>query len=290
MIDRLCVIGVGLIGGSLAAALKERKQVHEVVGYSRRAETLETARYLGLIDRGETDLAKAIAGADIVVIAIPVGQYRALFETMQSIWPEQAIVTDCGSTKGSVHADLAAIMGDLPPNFIGGHPVAGTERSGPAAALPDLYRHRRVVLTPHPKADAKAIVGVAKMWESVGASVSQMNDGHHDEVLALTSHLPHVIAYQLIGTLAASGDAEEVFSYAAGGLRDLTRIASSDPDMWRDIIRCNADAVTSALDRYIADLQAAREEIAAQNTEAMRARYSQARETRDNWIRMAEAD
>lgn len=290
MINRLCVIGVGLIGGSLAAALKERKQVGEIVGYSRRAETLETARYLGLIDRGETDLAEAIAGADIIVIAIPVGQYRSLFEMLSPIWPTQAVVTDCGSTKGSVHADLRAVMGKLPSNFIAGHPVAGTERSGPAAAQPDLYRHRRVVLTPHAEADPPALEQIIHMWESVGASVSQMNDVHHDEVLALTSHLPHVIAYQLIATLAASGDAEEVFSYAAGGLRDLTRIASSDPDMWRDIIRCNAGAVTAALDRYIADLQNARAEIAAQDGEAMRARYSRARETRDNWIRMAEAD
>ena len=290
MINRLCVIGVGLIGGSLVAALRERELVNEVVGYSRRAETLETARYLGLIDRGETELAAAVAGADMIVIAIPVGQYRALFEALRPIWPEHAIVTDCGSTKGSVHADLEAVLGALPVNFVAGHPVAGTERSGPAAARGDLYRHRRVILTPHPQADAEAVAQVSAMWEGVGAAVSQMSDQHHDEVLALTSHLPHVIAYQLIGTLASAADKREVFSYAAGGLRDLTRIASSDPDMWRDIVCANAPAVTEALDRYIDDLQSARAEIAAGDQDALQQRFARARTTRENWIRVAEAD
>ncbi len=290
MINRLCVIGVGLIGGSLVAALRERQEVGEVVGYSRRSETLDTAKYLGLIDRGETDLARAIEGADMVVIAIPMGQYRGLFQKLAPIWPARAIVTDCGSTKASVHADLEAVMGQVPANFVAGHPVAGTEKSGPAAAFPELYRHRRVILTPHLNAQTEAVQAVQAMWECVGAAVSLMQDCHHDEILALTSHLPHVIAYQLIGTLAEAGNEREVFAYAAGGLRDLTRIASSDPDMWRDIVSANRAAVTAALDRYIADLGRVRDEINAGDTDALHERFSRARNTRENWIRMAEAD
>ncbi len=290
MIERLCVIGVGLIGGSLAAALRERHQVREVVGYSRRQETLDTAHYLGLIDRGEVDLAPAVEGADMVVLAIPMGQYRELFTQLAPIWPHAAVVTDCGSTKASVHADLEATLGAVPENFVAGHPVAGTEKSGPAAAFAELYRHRRVILTPHPAAATDAVTRVQAMWEAVGASVSLMPDRHHDEILALTSHLPHVIAYQLIGTLADAGNEREVFAYAAGGLRDLTRIASSNPDMWRDIVGANQAAVTSALDQYIADLQRVREEINTGNAAALHERFSRAQATRENWIRMAEAD
>ena len=278
MIGRLCVIGVGLIGGSLVAALRERGLVGEVVGCARRAETLATAEYLGLIDRGETDPAAAIAGADVVVIAVPMGQYRALFDTLAPVWPEQAIVTDCGSTKTSVHADLEAALGRLPSNFVAGHPVAGTERSGPAAALPGLFRHRRVILTPHAQAAADATARVRALWEAVGAAVSSMSDRHHDEVLALTSHLPHVVAYELIGTLAA------------GGLRDLTRIASSDAGMWRDIVLANREAVGQALDAYIAGLQAARAELLAGDGAALQRRFAGARSTREQWIRTAEVD
>lgn len=290
MINRLCVIGVGLIGGSLVAALRERGLVGRVVGYSRRSETLDTAKYLGLIDEGEIDLARAVDGADMVVIAIPMGQYRSLFEKLAPIWPQSAVVTDCGSTKESVHADLEAVMGQVPPNFVAGHPVAGTEKSGPAAAFPELYRHRRVILTPHLEAQTEAVQAVQAMWEGVGAAVSLMQDCHHDEILALTSHLPHVIAYQLIGTLADAGNEREVFAYAAGGLRDLTRVASSDPDMWRDIVSANRVAVLGALDQYIADLTAVREEINAGDSAALHERFSHARTTRENWIRMAEAD
>lgn len=290
MIQRLCVIGVGLIGGSLIAALRERGLVREVVGCSRREETLGTAQYLGLIDRGETDPVQAIAGADMVVVAIPMGQYKALFEALRPVWPAEAIVTDCGSTKASVHADLQAVFGELPSNFVAGHPVAGTERSGPAAATPDLYRHRRVILTPHASADAGAVERVQAMWEGVGAAVSRMQDTHHDEILAMTSHLPHLIAYQLIGTLADAADEREVFAYAAGGLRDLTRIASSDAGMWRDIVLANREAVLSALDRYMADLTALRSELVEADSRGLHLRFAEARSVRETWIRTAEVD
>lgn len=290
LINRLCIIGVGLIGGSLAAALRERGEVGEVIGCARRSETLETARYLGLIDRGSTNPAVAMADADVVVIATPVGGYRALFESLKSHWPENAIVTDCGSTKSSVHADLRAVFGELPANFIAGHPVAGTERSGPAAAFPSLYRHRRVILTPHEGAESSAVDKTRAMWEAVGASVSEMSDIHHDEILALTSHLPHVVAYQLISTLADAGNEREVFAYAAGGLRDLTRVASSDPSMWRDIVMANRDAVLEAMDKYIEGLQAVRAELVAEDDASLLNRFERAKLTRDNWIRTAEAD
>lgn len=290
MINRLCVIGVGLIGGSLIAGLRERGLVREVVGCARREETLATAQYLQLIDAGTTNPLEAVAGADMVVVAVPMGQYAALFQTLAQAWPAQAVVTDCGSTKASVHEDLRQALGQIPANFVAGHPVAGTERSGPAAAKPDLYRHRRVILTPHEQAHSAAIDRVRAMWEGVGASVAQMQDTHHDEVLALTSHLPHVIAYQLIGTLAAVADEREVFAYAAGGLRDLTRIASSDAGMWRDIVSANRVAVLAALDRYMADLKQARQELANGDESALEQRFGRAKQTRDQWIRTAEAD
>ncbi|MEN8718666.1 MAG: prephenate dehydrogenase/arogenate dehydrogenase family protein [Oceanococcaceae bacterium] len=290
MINRLCLIGVGLIGGSLAMALRERGLVGDITGYARRVETLDTARYLGLIDRGETDLAAALAGADCVVIAIPVGQYRALFTQMQPFWPTQAVVTDCGSTKASAHADLESVFGAVPTNFVAGHPVAGTERSGPAAAVPDLFRHRRVILTPHPRTEAAAVQRIQSIWQTVGATVSLMSDARHDDILARTSHLPHLVAYQLIGTLADTRDAEELFRYAAGGLRDLTRIASSDPAMWRDIVCANREAVGAALDDYIADLQRLRSAVQDNDGALLEQRFEHARNTRDHWIRMAEAD
>ena len=276
MIGRLCVIGVGLIGGSLVEALRERGLVGEVVGCARRAETLATAEYLGLIDRGETDPAAAIAGADVVVIAVPMGQYRALFDTLAPVWPEQAIVTDCGSTKTSVHADLEAALGRLPSNFVAGHPVAGTERSGPAAALPGLFRHRRVILTPHAQAAADATARVRALWEAVGAAVSSMSDRHHDEVLALTSHLPHVVAAALASLLS-----EELRPFAATGFRDTTRIAAGDPDLWVSILLSNAGAIAGSLDEFSRQFDEFREAVRNLDSERLKSLLQLAKTSRD---------
>ncbi|ORE88279.1 Prephenate dehydrogenase [Oceanococcus atlanticus] len=286
---QLSLIGIGLIGGSLAAGLRTVGQVERVTACARRQETLDTARYLQLIDDGSTDLASAIAGADMVVLAVPMGAYREVFSALKPIWPEHAVVTDAGSSKLSVIEDARAVFGHVPSNFVPGHPVAGTEKSGPAAAIADLFRHRRVILTPQDDTSAAALQAVRAMWESVGAQVHVMSAQHHDEVLALTSHLPHVIAYQLIETLARLDDQREIFSFAAGGLKDLTRIASSNPQMWTDIMMANDTAVLEGLDRYIEDLQALRELLAAGDAERVLAHFERAKNARDQWIHTAEA-
>ncbi len=290
LIERLALIGVGLIGGSLAAALREHGAVRQVVGCARRSETLQAAQYLGLIDEGQTDPIAAVAGADMVLIAVPMGAYRELFARLKDHWPAQAVVTDAGSTKGSALSDARAVLGAPPANFVPGHPIAGTERSGPAAARADLFRHRRVILTPAPETDPAAVAAVTRMWEQVGASVTAMEARHHDEVLALTSHLPHVVAYQLIDTLAALDVKREVFAYAAGGLKDLTRIASSNPKMWRDIMAANADAIVDALSAYIDNLGQVRDALRAGDMDTVGAGFERAKQARDRWIYTAEPD
>ncbi len=285
----MCLIGVGLIGGSLAAALREVGAVGRVSAYARRQETLDTARYLELIDEGSTDLAVAVSQADMIMLAVPMGAYRDIFQALKPFWPEHAVVTDAGSTKQSVLEDARAVFGAVPANFVPGHPVAGTERSGPAAARADLYRHRRVILTPHEAQDPLALARVEAMWAQAGAQVERMSAAHHDEVLALTSHLPHVIAYQLIETLARQNDQREVFAFAAGGLKDLTRIASSNPEMWSDIMLANQAAVMTALDHYLADLKDLRLELAQLDHQALKQRFQTAQTARDRWIHTAEA-
>lgn len=289
-IRKLALIGVGLIGGSLAAALRELGLVDQVAAYARRPETLDTARYLGLIDQGHRDLKSLVADADIVMLAVPMGAYRGVFEQLRDCWPKHAVVTDAGSTKASVLADAQAVLGSLPPNLVPGHPVAGTERSGPAAADAQLYRHRRVILTPHEGSDPQAVQRVRQLWEAVGARVSEMSAEHHDEVLGLTSHLPHVLAYQLIETLATVDDRREIFAFAAGGLRDLTRIASSSPQMWSDIMAANQASVLKALDAYLQDLNQLRGELAAGDREALNRRFSRAKTARDHWMHTADAN
>ncbi|MGJ8670055.1 MAG: prephenate dehydrogenase [Oceanococcus sp.] len=285
---QLCLIGVGLIGGSLAAGLRQVKAVERVTACARRQETLDTAHYLNLIDFGSTDLAEALAGADMVMLAVPMGAYRKVFEALKPIWPEHAVVTDAGSSKTSVVQDALAVFGEVPSNFVPGHPVAGTERSGPAAAFPELYRHKRVVLTPQGNTDSEAVETVTAMWQAVGAEVHCMSAEHHDEVLALTSHLPHVIAFQLIETLAQLDGQRELFSFAAGGLKDLTRIASSSPQMWADIMLANRDAVLASLDQYMGDMARVRELIASADAQALQAHFERAKDARDRWIHTAE--
>ncbi len=285
---QLSLIGIGLIGGSLAAGLRTVKAVERVTACARRQETLDTAQYLELIDFGSTDLAQAIDGADMIMLAVPMGAYRGVFEALKPIWPKDAVVTDAGSSKTSVIEDAQAVFGEVPDNFVPGHPVAGTERSGPAAAFPELYRHKRVVLTPQANTRADAVEKVTAMWQAVGAEVHCMSAAHHDEILALTSHLPHVIAYQLIETLAQLDDQREVFSFAAGGLKDLTRIASSNPQMWADIMQANREAVLASMDHYMTDMQRLRDLIAGADHAALEDHFERAKQARDRWIHTAE--
>lgn len=254
MIERLCIIGVGLIGGSLARALREAAYVKEIVGSSRSAEHLQKAVELGVIDRYDTDLRKAVQGADMVFVSVPLGAMAAVFESIKDSLDEAAVVTDGGSAKASVIADVRQALGSIPGWFVAGHPIAGTERSGVEASFAELYTGRRVILTPTAETQPAAVKKVRAMWEAAGASVNEMNVEHHDEVLAATSHLPHMLAFALVESLARMSEKREIFEYAAGGFRDFTRIASSDPVMWRDICLANRDALLNMVENFRGDL------------------------------------
>ena len=284
MIERLCIIGVGLIGGSLARALREAGACREVVGAGRNAGNLQTAVELGVIDRYETDLAQAVSGADMVVVCVPLGAMEGVFKAIKGQLAENVVLTDVGSAKGSVIDAAQRAFGSVPEFFLPGHPIAGTEQSGVEASFPGLYNDRRVILTPLPGTSTLATGRVRDMWEAAGAQVVSMNPVHHDAVLAATSHLPHLLAYSLVDTLARLDDNDEVFEYAAGGFRDFTRIASSDPVMWRDVCLANGDAIVLMVEHYINDLQVLSEAIRNRDGQQLLDVFAAAKAARDRFI------
>ena len=284
MFKRLTVIGVGLIGGSLARALRARGLVTEVIGCGRDLGNLQRGVDLGVIDRYTTDPAAAVAGADLVVVATTLG---ATGEILQRIAPSlrpEALITDVGSTKQSVVVAARSALGANFPRFVPGHPIAGGEKSGVAAALPDLFVNHRVILTPLPETAVSALAKIHAMWEAVGAVVSTMDVAHHDEVLAATSHLPHMLAYALVDCLAAMSDSGAIFEYAAGGFRDFTRIASSSPDMWRDIALANRAALSAVCTRFQATFAQLQQAIATSDGAALHGLFTRAKLARDDYL------
>jgi prephenate dehydrogenase len=284
MIERLCIIGVGLIGGSLARALRAAGYCRSVVGAGRNPEHLRHAIELGVIDSYETDLARAVSGADMVLVAVPLGAMEPVFSAIRGQLADGAVLTDAGSAKVSVIEAVRRAFGKVPANFVPGHPIAGVEQSGVAASLPDLYRNRRVILTPLPETAAAATLRVREMWEAAGAEVVDMEPVHHDAVLAATSHLPHVLAFTLVESLARLQDKAEIFEYAAGGFRDFTRIASSDPVMWRDICLANGDAIQQMIERFITDLQVLDRAVEARDGERLLQIFADAKAARDRFV------
>jgi len=284
MIERLCVIGVGLIGGSLARALRDAGACQEVVGAGRNPANLQTAVDLGVIDRYETDLARAVAGADMVLVAVPLGAMAAVFRAIRGHLAPHAVLTDAGSAKGSVIEAVKQVFDGVPAAFVPGHPIAGTEQSGVEASFAGLYRNRRVILTPLPDTDAHATDRVRDMWEAAGADVVEMDPVHHDAVLAATSHLPHVLAFTLVESLVRLGDEGEVFEYAAGGFRDFTRIAASDPVMWRDICLANGDAIQLMIEHFMTDLQELTGAIQNRDGQRMLDIFTSAKAARDRYV------
>ena len=254
MIQRLCVIGVGLIGGSLARALRVAGAVGEIVGCGRGLPNLERALELGVIDRIARDPARAVEGADMIVVGVPLGATETIFKALRGHVATDAVITDVGSAKGSVVEAARQAFGKVPTNLVPGHPIAGTEQSGVEASFAELFQQRRVILTPLPETSPAALDRVRCMWTATGAAVVDMEVRHHDDVLAGTSHLPHMLAYCLVDTLARMKDNDEMFQYAAGGFRDFTRIASSSPEMWRDICLANRVALGDMLVRFARDL------------------------------------
>ena len=284
MIERLCIIGVGLIGGSLARALREAGACQEVVGAGRNVANLQTAVDLGVIDRFETDLAAAVTGADMVVVCVPLGAMEEVFARIKDQLEEHAVLTDAGSAKGSVVEAARHAFGHVPGFFVPGHPIAGTEQSGVEASFSSLYVDRRVILTPLPETQVNATDRVREMWQAAGAQVVSMDPVHHDAVLAATSHLPHVLAFSLVDTLSRLDETDEVFDYAAGGFRDFTRIASSDPVMWRDICVANGDAIQLMIEHYVDDLQKVSKAIQNQDGEQLLHMFARAKAARDRYL------
>jgi prephenate dehydrogenase len=283
MIERLCVIGVGLIGGSLALALKTAGYCREVIGCSREEENLRQAQALGVIDRYVLDPAQAVQGADMVLVAVPLGAMETVFHALAPGLAPDTVVTDAGSSKASVVRSARATLGVAFGRFVPGHPIAGIERSGVHAAFPTLFRDRRVILTPLPETEPKAHEQVRRMWETAGAVVEDMDVEHHDVVLAATSHLPHMLAFGLVDSLARMSDHDDIFRYAAGGFRDFTRIASSDPVMWRDVCLANRDALLSVLARYRIDLDEITAAIARGDGRLLEEIFGRARAARETY-------
>ncbi|MBT9519130.1 MAG: prephenate dehydrogenase/arogenate dehydrogenase family protein [Methyloversatilis discipulorum] len=283
LIGRLVVVGVGLIGGSFAAALRRAGQVGEIVGVGRSADSKREALELGLIDRAESDWAAALAGADLVLLAMPVGQMDAVMSAMLPHLPAHTVVTDAGSTKGDVVASARRCFGERVGQFVPGHPIAGAEKSGPQAARADLYDRRRVVLTPLAENGGAAIELVRQAWLACGALLTVTTPEHHDRWLASVSHLPHLLSFALVSELAARPNAEEIFNLAGGGFRDFTRIAGSHPEMWRDIFFANREALLTELSAYETELARYRALIESGDAVGLEALIGTAREARTAW-------
>ena len=257
MFDRVALIGIGLIGSSLARALRRDSPETTIVACARRPETLATVRRLALADATTDDPAVAVEGADLVVIATPLSAYAELGRRIAPELRDGAILTDVGSVKQAAIRDLGPYV-PRPVHFVPGHPVAGTEHSGPEFGFAELFRDRWCILTPPPETAPEPVAAVGRMWQGFGMRVVTMSADHHDKVLAMTSHLPHLIAYTIVGTATNLEESlkSEVIEFSASGFRDFTRIAASDPVMWRDIFLNNREAVLEILQRFNEDLTA----------------------------------
>lgn len=283
-IGKLVVIGVGLIGGSFALALRRRRAVRRVVGVGRTRGNLAAALRLGIVDDVTRDPAAAVRDADLVLIATPVGQMPAVMTAIAPHLSPRAVVTDAGSTKRDVIANARRLLGGRFRRFVPAHPVAGTEKNGASAAFPELFRDRYVVLTPQPETDAAAARLVRRAWEACGARVLRLDADEHDAILAAVSHLPHVVAFALVSVLARRRNAKQLFGLAAGGLRDTVRIAGSSPEMWADICVANRDALLAAFDDYEHELEDMRAAIEQVDAEGLRRMFERARGARAKWL------
>ena len=286
-LNRIVIFGVGLIGGSFALALKRAGAVAEVIGVGRRRETLERAQALGIIDGIGT--AASVAGADLVLLAAPVAQTEALLRDIAPHLQPGTVVTDAGSTKSDVVQAARAALGDRIKQFVPGHPIAGREQNGPEAALPELYKGKKVVLTALPENADACVAKVASAWEQCGAIIHRLSAEEHDAVFAAVSHLPHLLAYALVDDIAARDNSARLFQYAASGFRDFTRIAGSSPEMWRDISLANRPALLAELDAYTAQLAQLRALLAASDGAGLEKIYGRAQAARQAWIAAIEA-
>lgn len=284
MLNKVVICGVGLIGGSFALGLKAAGAVREVVGMGRTRAALEEAQALGVIDRIGADWADALTGADLVLLAMPVGQMAKVMAALMPHLQGGTVVTDGGSTKSDVVAAARVALGEKIAQFVPAHPIAGAEKSGVGAALAGLYQGKRVVLTPMAENGGADIARVQSAWEACGAQVSRLAPEEHDRVFASVSHLPHLLAFALVHDLAGRENSDQLFGFAAGGFRDFTRIASSHPEMWRDICVANRTALLAELDAYMAELMQTRVLLAEADSAGLEAMFASARARRDAWL------
>lgn len=289
MINKLVVVGLGLIGGSLAAALKQRNQCREVIGIARREEVSRRACELKLVDRAYTDIsqiADELGENDVIFIAVPTLSVNKILRQIHACVSDKVTITDGASVKGSIRKDVIEIYGKEPAHIVLGHPIAGSEKSGVEAADANLYEKHRVILTPFENTSASHLEKVRDMWRSVGAEVVEMDVDEHDIILAATSHLPHIIAFSLVDTLAHDNQNENIFRYAAGGFRDFTRIASSDASMWRDIVLANKDAILHSIELFSDNLARLKNAIEQDDAQDITGIFTRAKVARDRFTLM----
>ena len=277
----ITLIGTGLIGSSLARAIKVHNLAERITVTARSQGTLDIMMNIGLADNATLDIVEAVQNADLVVLCTPLGAYKSIAKIIGPTLKNDSIVSDVGSCKNIMFSDVAPY---LPKNIhmVPGHPVAGTEHSGPEAGFAELFKGRWCILTPGPETNSSAIKKITKMWQQIGMDVEIMDAAHHDQVLALTSHLPHLIAYTIVGTATDLEDdlKKEVLKYSASGFRDFTRIASSDPVMWRDIFLKNSDAILDVLGRFTEDLSALQRAIRRGDSDKLQDHFKRTRSIR----------
>ncbi|WP_027150283.1 prephenate dehydrogenase [Methylobacter tundripaludum] len=286
MFNRICIIGVGLIGGSIARAARQRGLSNTIVGYGRQQDeqNLQTAKQLGVIDDYMLDLAEAVQGADCVVIATPVASIESIFAHLKPLWSDDTIYTDVGSTKGSVIAAAERVFGVVPNNLVPAHPIAGAEQSGVTASINDLFLNKRLIITPVGNTKPEAVQKIQVFWERLGSLVSVMDVQHHDGVLAATSHLPHILAFALVDMLGHKDEQSEIFQYAAGGFKDFTRIASSDPTMWKDICAANKDEIIPLIEQLKGELDKIQRLLETDDSQQLFETFTYARNARQRFL------
>lgn len=282
IIRQLAIVGTGLIGGSFALALKQAGAVDEVLGVGRNPASLKLAMERGLIDRA-VDWSEA-GQTDCILLAMPVGETQAVLSKLLPYLKPGAIVTDAGSTKVDVIAAARTVLQARFCDFVPGHPIAGSEQSGPLAARADLYQGKKVVLTPETDTRHPAVQTVQALWSAVGAQVEVLDAPLHDRIFAAVSHLPHLAAFALVDDLASRPDGDTFFKFAASGFRDFTRIAGSSPEMWRDIALANKTALLTEMDAYIASLQTLKNAVSAEDAATLLAIFKRARDAREHWM------
>ncbi len=282
---KLVIFGVGLIGGSVALALKKHAGAPLIVGIGRSAESLGKAKNLGVIDALETNIHAACSDADMILIAAPVAQTSAILQSIKPHLETKTIITDAGSTKSDVLAAAREALGEQFNQFVGGHPIAGAEKSGVNAAQADLFLGKNVVLTPALETNQDAVSRVMQLWRDCGAKVSEMPAETHDSIFAAVSHLPHLLAFALVNEIANRPNAAQLFSFAASGFRDFTRIAGSHPEMWRDIALANKTALLGEISAYEQQLSILKQLLVNEDGKGLEALFQTASTARNNWAK-----